>query len=412
MGYLKKSLISVTWVSAFRVAYRLLSVARTIVLARLLTPIQFGDFGIASLVLALVEIFTETGINVFLVQQEDDDAVIHYLDTAWVISIVRGLIIAAIVAIASFPVSHFFNNPASQSLVLLMAIVPLIRGFINPAEAKFQKHLRFNQEFYFRTAIMLADAAVALTIAFIYKTPISLIVGLIAGALTECAISLIFIHPKPHFHADKKQAKEIIGSGKWITGAGIASYFASKGVDISIGKLLSTGSLGMYQMGYKFSVLFVDEMVEMINRVAFPVYARIGGDRTRLRAAFLKTYIGFASIVGIFMLIVALFAKPIVDLLLGPSWSEATRYLQLLCLVGFGIALATPTNPLFLAVKKQRYLTHVVLVQLIVFAVCIIPIIAAPSLEKIILASFISLVASIPLRTIYAIKIFSSDNQS
>jgi O-antigen/teichoic acid export membrane protein len=409
MGYLKTSIISVSWVSAFRVTYRILSVVRTIILARLLTPTQFGDFGIASLVLALVEIFTETGINVFLVQQEEDDAINTYVNTAWVISIYRGILIAGVVALSSFPVSAFFNNEASKSLILFMALVPLIRGFINPASAKFQKHLKFNKEFYFRSCIALVDAIIALTIALIYKSTFSLIAGLVAGAIAEVIISILWIKPRPKFIYEKDQAKKIIKSGKWITGAGIASYFASKGIDISIGKLSSTNSLGIYQMAYKFSVLFVDEMVEMINRVAFPIYVRIGGDRKRLFAAFLKTYTGFAISVSCMMAFVALFASPIVDVLLGPNWHETTKYLQLLSLVGTLIAIVTPTNPLFLAVKKQNYLTHAVTFQLIAFIGCMIPVLISPNLEKIIWASVISLAASLPLRWYYTFQIFRSN---
>lgn len=408
MGYLKKSLISVSWVSAFRVVYRLLSIVRTMILARLLSPTQFGDFGVASLVLALVEIFTETGINVFFVQQDEDDTITKYVSTAWVISIVRGMIIAGVVALASLPVSHFFNNSASINLILCIAFVPLIRGFINPAEAKFQKQLRFNKEFYLRFAIALADAIAAIAVTSMFRTPIGLVAGLIVGALVEVVISQIWIHPRPRLQFDHQQARAIIGSGKWITGAGIASYFASKGVDMSIGKLLSTNSLGVYQMAYKFSVLFVDEFVEMINRVAFPIYVRIGGDRQRLKKAFTKTYLGFTGSMAALMAFVALFANPIVSILLGPAWHETTKYLQLLSLVGFAIAVVTPTNPLFLAIKKQRYLSHVVTLQLIAFITAMIFVIPSPSLEKVIIASCISLIASLPLRLFYAHKIFHS----
>lgn len=405
MGYFRHALISVSWVSAFRITNRILSVIRTALLARLLTPTQFGDFGISAMVLAFAEIFTETGINVFLVQQEDEASIHHYLNTAWVISIIRGFFIATLVILISLPVSHFFQNDASRSLILLIALVPLIRGFINPATVKFQKHLKFNQEFYFRTLISLADAAVALTIAFVYKSPIGLIWGLIAGAVVEVIASLILVHPTPKFVVNKQQVKDILQSGKWVTGAGIAAYFAGKGPDISIGKLLSTQSLGVFQMAYKFSVMFVDELIEMVNRVAFPVYTRIQGDRARLKKAFLRTYFSFISSVSILMLLVALCAQPIVTIVLGPGWIDTTVYLRLLCMVGVAIAFAAPTNPLFLAVKKQNYLTHVVIAQLFVFIIMIIPIISRPSLEHIILALLASIIASIPLRTYYAYKI-------
>ncbi len=407
MGYFRQTVISISWVSAFRVAYRFLSVVRTAILARLLTPTQFGDFGIATMILGLIEIFTETGINVFFVQQEEKENFADYVDTAWVISILRGIIISITVFVSSIPVSHFFNNPASQSLIMWMALVPFIRGFINPSEAKFQKQLRFNQEFLLRTAITLTDAIVALTISFLYKSPIGLVAGLIGGALIEVVVSQICIHPRPKLQFNKTRAASIIHSGKWITSAGIGSYFATKGVDMSIGKLLSTQSLGIFQMAYRFSVLFVDELVEMTNRVAFPVYTKIGGDRVRLKKAFLKMYLSFTFTVGCLMTVVGIFAKPIVQMLLGNQWVETTLYLQLLCIVGFVLAITNSINPLFLAVKKQEYLSHSVYCQLFVFVALMIKTIAHPSLDRIILAFLGSIVASIPLRAYYTIRIFS-----
>lgn len=407
MGYFKQTMVSISWVSAFRVAYRSLSIVRTAILARLLTPIQFGDFGIAVLVLGLIEMFTETGINVFFVQHEKDSVFDDYIDTAWVISIFRGIIIALVVLASAVPVSLFFNNPASKNLILCMALVPFIRGFINPAEAKFQKHLHFNQEFYLRTLITLADAAAALGIVYLYRTPMGLVIGLVAGAVVEVIASQLLIHPRPKFIFNTQKGKSIINSGKWVTTAGITAYFVKNGVDMSVGKLLSTQALGIYQMAYKFSVIFVDELVEMTNRVAFPVYAKIGGDRSRLKKAFLKTYVSFILIVGILMGLVALFAKPIVEILLGPTWIATTQYLQLLSLVGFALAVTNATNPLFLAVKKQNYLSHVIFGQLIVFILLMIPTIHTPSLDRIILVYLGSIVASIPLRTYYTLKIFS-----
>jgi O-antigen/teichoic acid export membrane protein len=409
MGYLKKSLVSVSWVSAFRITSRILSFIRTIIIARLLTPAQFGDFGIAAMVLAFAEIFTETGINVFLVQQDDDDAVHQYLNTAWTISMIRGFIIAFFVALASIPVSNFFHNEASQQLILLIALVPLIRGFINPAIAQFQKQLQFNQEFFFRTLITIADAIAAIIIIYYYQSPIGLIAGLIVGALVEVIASFIWVHPFPKLVAQKQQVKDILHSGKWVTTAGIAAYFAGKGPDISIGKLISTDSLGIYQMAYKFSVMFVDELVEMVNRVAFPVYTKIGGDRRRLRSAFLKTYAGFVAIIIPLMILVYFLAPVIVSVFLGPNWASAVPVIQTLTFFGISIAFLVPTNPLFLAVKKQNYLSMAVIFQCICLLIGIVyAYTTGIDMHKIIIAATLAQFATVPLRGYLAYRIFSS----
>ena len=92
MGYISVTAKGVSWISFFRVINRLLSLVKLSILGRLLTPMQFGIFGIAGMVLALLEVVTETGINIFLVQSKQD--IIVYVNSAWVISIVRGFLLS------------------------------------------------------------------------------------------------------------------------------------------------------------------------------------------------------------------------------------------------------------------------------------------------------------------------------
>lgn len=409
MGYTKTALTGVSWVSAFRFSYRGITLIRTAILARLLTPTQFGDFGVAAIILALTEMLTETGINVFFVQNNQKNSLSSYIHTAWSISIIRGGIIALAILASANWVSSFFNAPNAYPIIIAMSLVPIIRGFINPAIIQFQKHLQFNKEFVIRVSITIIDALTAITIALIYKTPIALAIGLIMGAITEVVISHIFVRPKPRFHFDVSQAKTIIREGKWVTAAGISSYLANKTPDISIGKLLSSHSLGVYQMAYKWSLMLVDELFEMINRVAFPVYAKISSDTARLTKAFFKTYALCVGINTVVMGIIFLAAAPFVSIVLGPNWDPVIPYLKQLSLVGIVIGLAAPSNPLFLAAKQQRYLSTVVLLQLCAIIVSLLILgIKTPNISSIILSFGISIAATLPLRWLYTYKILKT----
>jgi O-antigen/teichoic acid export membrane protein len=409
MGYKKTAVTGVSWVSAFRFSYRGITLIRTAVLARLLTPTQFGDFGVAAIILALTEMLTETGINVFFVQNNQKNSLATYLHTAWSISIIRGAIIATAILASAHLVSSFFNAPGAYPIILVISLVPIIRGFINPAIIQFQKNLEFNKEFVIRLFITIADALVAITIALIFKTPLALAIGLIMGAITEVIISHLFVRPKPHFHFNVSQAKTIIHEGKWVTAAGISSYLANKAPDISIGKLLSSYSLGIYQMAYKWSLMLVDELFEMINRVAFPVYAKIATDTSRLKKAFFKTYALCVGLNTAAMAIIYIAAGPFVSIILGPNWDLVIPLLKQLSLVGVMIGLAAPTNPLFLAVKKQRYLSAVVILQLAAVIISLVILgLQAPHISSIILAFGISIAATLPLRWLYAYKILKN----
>jgi O-antigen/teichoic acid export membrane protein len=173
MGYTKTAITGVSWMGLLRGAVRGGAFIRTIVLARILTPDQFGIFAIATLTLGFLEMATETGINIFLIQ-EDDSTLKKLLNTAWSVSIVRGLIISVIIFFSANILATFFDSPHSVSILKLTALIPLIRGLINPAIIKFQKNLQFSKEFLLRTAIFAADTIVAISIALIFKTPSSL----------------------------------------------------------------------------------------------------------------------------------------------------------------------------------------------------------------------------------------------
>jgi len=408
MGYTKTAVKGISWVGLFRAVMRATAIVRTIILARLLTPHDFGLFGVAALVLGLIEMFTETGINVFLIQQDDENALDDYLNTAWVVSIVRGFLITLVILLSAPAIVGFFGSNDALSLINLISLVPLIRGFINPAIVNFQKQLRFNSEFWFRSTVVIADALIAIILAFSTRSPISLAWGLIAAASVEVLLSQLLIQPKPKFKFHRTQLIEIINKGKWVTSAGIFAFFANKSADISIGKVLDTISLGYYQMAYRFAVIPVEEIIEIFNKVSFPIYSKIIGDKPRIKSAFIKNYIAVVGLAAPFTLVMFLLAGPFTQLVLGEKWLSIIPYLKLLSLLSLTASLAAPCNPLFLAAKRQDYLSLVSFFRLIILSFILIPLTFKYGIQGAILAYMFSIIIDIPVRFYLVRKIFSS----
>ncbi len=119
------------------------------------------------LVLGLVEIVTETGINIFLIQRKDIN---EYIDTAWIISICRGFFIALSIFLLSDVIAKLFMIPSATNIIRLTSVIPLIKGFINPSEVKFQKELMFNKEFYFRSLLFLTDFVFAVSLGILTRS--------------------------------------------------------------------------------------------------------------------------------------------------------------------------------------------------------------------------------------------------
>lgn len=396
MGYQKQAFWGLSWVGLFRAFLRGSAFIRTIILARILSPHDFGLFGIVAVFLGLLEMFTETGVNVILVQ-EDKTYLGRYLNTAFTVSIVRGILIF-FVLLTSIPlVLNFYHQPALLPLMLVIAFVPLIRGFLNPAIAKFQQELTFNREFFFKAMVILVDTLTAIITASIYQSALGIVLGLLAGAIAELILSHL-IKPRPQLAFDWAQFRHLFSRGKWVTLSGISAYASAKIPDLSISKLLTPDSLGYYQMAYRFLVMPIDEIFEIFNRVTFPVYRRIAHDPARLWRAFYRNFLVIIALSGLSLSFIQFLFPRFVVPLLGLNWLPITSLSPPLLFLAVLIVLSAPVNPLYLAVKKQEYLTLTTITQFAAIALFIFPLTLNQGLSGAISAYIISLIFSLPIR--------------
>lgn len=355
VSYLRKAAKGIGWVGVLRGSTRVIALVKNLVLARvlLLAPVEFGLYGIAALVLALTEILTETGVNVVLIQEKKkiDD----YLDTAWIVSILRGLVIALIILSGAGLVAKFFKAPGAVEVVVMISLVPLLRGFINPAVVKLEKELRFRTDCKYRMVIFGVDAIVAVVATVITGRAIGLVIGNIAGVVVEVAWSFWIVEVRPKLSFNWERARIIIGRGKWVTGAGIFRYLFQQGDDVVVGRILGAGPLGLYQMAYRIATLPITEVAEVVAKVTFPVYVKIGGDKRRLRRAYRQTTmaVGVAA-VGMGMIIL-IFAKEIVLSLLGESWLGAVTALRVVTVYAVLRAIMEPGITILLATRRQEW---------------------------------------------------------
>lgn len=388
-----------------RGSMRGMTLVKVVILARFLTPAQFGVFGIALLVLAFLEILTETGINIVLIQEEEKTD--EYISTAWVVSILRGILIfLLILALAPF-IASFFSSPTALNLIRFSSLIPLVRGFINPAIVKFQKELKFNKEFWFRSPLFLIDAIFAILLGILTRSEYALIWGMLAAAVMEVTVSFFIVKPTPKIEFEIEKVKRVIGRGKWITFAGIFEYLFQHLDDIVVGKLLGTASLGLYQQAYRVSTLPISEVGEVFNKVTFPTYTKIE-DKERLKKAFLKVTSVISLFVIPFGLILFFFAKEVILILLGDKWLEAAGALKVLAIFGIIKAISNSAYPLFLSVKRQEIITLITLVGILGLAIPLVPLINKFGIVGAGYATIIGTLVGIPIGIYFLYRIFKN----
>lgn len=371
MGYQGQTIKGFSFLSAVRLITRAISLVKNIVIARILYPSQFGAFGIATLVLTFTEIITETGINTFLIAEKDE--IDEYIDTSWLVSILRGFIIFLIIFAMSPIISAFFKNNDSRYLLMLISLVPLIRGFINPSVIKFQKHLYFHKEFFYRTSILLVEGLSSIFLILLTRKTESLIYSMLISAAFETAASFFIVNPRPKLNFKLDLLKKVIGYGKWITASTIFNYFYQHGDDITVGRVLGATSLGLYDMAYRISLVPLSDISDVVSKVTFPVYVKISDDHKRLKRAFLKTL----GVVILFTLpisiVLFLFPKEIISVIFGERWLPASSALRILGIFGFVRAISSFAQGVFLSLGRQDIFTLISLVGLVGLGATIIP---------------------------------------
>lgn len=406
MGYTKETVINVGWSAALRGVIRSLTFVKLAILARILTPADFGVVGIASLVLAFLEILTETGINVFLLQEKDK--LNKYLDTAFIVSIFRGVLISLLVFIFAKPISIFFKSPNSFILLMLISIVPLIRGFINPAVVKFRKDLQFSKEFLLQSLIFLVDTTTAVTISFLTKSPKGLIYGMIAGAALEVILTQTLITPRPKLIFNIEKLKKVINRGKWLTLAGIFNYLFENVDDMAVGRFLSDSSLGIYQVAYKISSLPITEVNTVINRVTLPVFTKIDNDLKRLKRAYLKSFMTIFLLVLPIGLVLFFFPEIIIKIILGEKWLVATEVVKIMAFFGVIRAVSVSSYPLFLAIKRQDIVSKITLVNILFLTIGLFFLVKPYGIVGAGYAAIIGAISGIPITLFYVYKVLNS----
>jgi lipopolysaccharide exporter len=403
MGYTKDAVKGISWLGFFRVASRGVSYIRIAILARLLTPLQFGLADVALIVLGVTEIFTETGVNLFLIQQKEK--IDKYIDTAWVVSIIRGGLISLLIVLSAQIVSIFFQNPEIYNFLIFTALIPVVRGFINPSVVLLVKELDFRKEFYFRTSIFIVEVVVSVYLAFVLRSSIAIIAGILAGAIFESIVSFMIVKPTPAFKYNYDIFREILKSGKWFTMTGIFSYLYHNGDNIAVGRILGTAPLGLYQRVYSISILPITEVSDVILKVTYAVFAKISSDVARLRRAYLKSIVSVCVIVIPVGSVFFFFPEQTIRIILGEQWIEAAPALKVLAVFGVLRAISLSSVAPFYALKRQELVTRITFVAFLGLLVTIVPFVTYWGIVGAAYSALIGVFLSVPLTVYYLFKI-------
>lgn len=357
-----KIAVGAAWSVGGRILERTIGLVSTVILARLLTPGDFGLVAMATAVIAVIELLGAFGLDSALIQNQDADRT-HY-DTAWTIGLIYAVCAATLLALAAHPMSQFYSEPRLESVMYALALAPLINGFQNVGIIKLRKDLHFSKDFVFRITNRMLIFVATTTAAYILRNYWALIIGMLTGA-TLGVISSYLVHEyRPRLSL--VVVKQLFRYSKWMFISSIAGFINQRSADFVIAKFGGASSLGVYSLAAELANLAGSEVAAPLNRALMPGYSKMQNAHIELKESFLKVMAMLAFVCLPASIGIGLVADELSVLLLGNQWSATIPLIKLISLATAIGVLQHNCYTIFLALGTPRTSTLIFLATAIV----------------------------------------------
>jgi lipopolysaccharide exporter len=318
-------------------AVRAIGLISVAVLARLLTPADFGIVAVALTAAAFVELFGWIGLRQALVRVKAPERA-HY-DTAWTIQLMLFLALTLVLVAIAPLVARFYGLPVLAPLLWTISLRFVCLAFVNIGIVDFERDMDFGRDMRMRLSVRVAALVTSLIAAVVLRNYWALIVGMVAQSLYYTIASYLAhpFRPRP----DLSKRAEILGVSMWMFVSSTCQVIQEQMERLVLGRFAVTSVVGLYSVSKDLSSIFTQEIGTALNRVTFVTVSQS-------EAPIAGSGIGLARMIGGYSIILAPLAggvlataPDVIRVLLGSQWLAAAPYLQV-------IVVATAIQSLFL----------------------------------------------------------------
>lgn len=350
-GSLRNNAIKGTiWAFVERFSVQLVQFVITLIMARILTPADYGLIGMLAIFISLSQVFIDGGFSSALIQKKDVSPTDY--STVFYINFVLSLIIYSLLFLCAPHISNYYQQPVLTPVLRIYSLNLIINslGAVQKTILTIKVDFKTQSKISFISAIL--SGIIGIVFAFYGFGVWSLVSQSIAMAICSVILTFIYVTWRPMFVFSLVSFKRLFSFGSKLLIAQIISSVYDNLYNIVIGKKFSATDLGYYTRARQFPELVSVNISGILSRVSYPILSKVQDEDERLKGIY-KRYIEVSSFI-IFPLLMVLvgLAKPIITLLLTEKWIEAASLLQILC---FGLLWSgiTTINLSLLKVKGR-----------------------------------------------------------
>lgn len=371
MSLKQKTVSGLIWSFVDTLASQGISFIISIILARLLSPSEFGLIGMITIFIAISQSFINSGFSNALIRKKN--ATNTDYSTVFYFNLVVGTLFYLILFLSAPAISRFFNEPQLISIVRVISIGLIISSLTIIQRTILTKRVDFKLQA--RISVIASSVSGIVAIVMAYKG--FGVWALVSQTLINQALVSIFLwlwnRWRPILIFSKKSFNELFGFGSKLLVSGLIETVYRNIYYLIIGKFFSPQELGYYTRAEGFKNLPSQNLNSIISRVTYPILSDIQDDIPRLKSSYKKLISSVMFITFTLMIGMAAVAEPMIHTLIGEKWEPSIIYLQMLSIVGMFYPLhALNLNMLQVQGRSDLFLRLEIIKKLIAIPVILI----------------------------------------
>ncbi|MGD1892405.1 MAG: lipopolysaccharide biosynthesis protein [Cyclobacteriaceae bacterium] len=326
-----KILSGIFWNTVQVVIYRSFSFVIKLVLARLLFPEQFGLVGMASVFISFIEVFNDIGIAAALVQRKEENLREAHFHTSFWSGVIWSISLYIFITLAVAPVAAvFYEEPLLRSIIPVLSIGVLSSPINLVHKAQLTKAMDFKKQAFIENAAHIFSGILSLILAFAGAGVWALVFNAVASLIIAMPLYFRATAWKPKLIWEREAFNDIFGFGLYTTGTNFFNNLINKLDYLLIGKLVSASALGAYTLAFILTDIVKNELMNIMNRVMYPVYGTLQDDIASLKKYYVNIVKYNSLVVYPIMILWIIEGEPILLTVFGEKWMEAVIPLKLL----------------------------------------------------------------------------------
>ncbi len=362
-----KTVSSIGWSAASQIARLLMQILISAILARLLTPNDFGLIAMIIVFSSFVAIFSDFGLSSAIVQRKEipDGA----LSSIFWIGVGLGALLTTTLAVSAPLIAAFYSEPRLTPLVVFISTTFFIASFSYVPSALLTKNMNFKAIAIIGICAIGIAGPISVFLAFSGYGVWSLAWNTVLSTAITVVFTWIYCRWVPHFSLRLQQVKELLGFGMNLTGNSFVGYFQRNLDNLLIGRFLGPTPLGFYNLAYNLLLFPLGNISDVVGRVMFPALSIIQHDKQKVREAYVAAnrYIAVVSFPLMTWLLVT--APELIRVVYGPKWVTAILLVQILALASMEQSIGANVGWIFLSQGRTDVLFKLSIFTTIVVAI-------------------------------------------